>query len=608
MNNQTIFLALVLISCVFSSTAKERPNVIVIISDDQGSIDLNSYGAKDLHTPNLDYLAKSGVRFNQFYSSAPLCSPARAAILTGLTPHAAGLPNNASSIKGTRGMPSNRLTMAEYLKPLGYTTGHIGKWHLGFTPETMPLAQGFDYSFGHMGGAVDNYSHFFYWNGSNRHDLYQNGKEIWRDGEYFPNLMANEADKFIIENSNKAFFLYYAINLPHYPVQPSKKWRDYYQDTPMPRRDYAAFISTMDEKIGQLINTLKKEGIFDNTIVIFQSDHGHSMESRAFGGGSSGEYRGAKTSLFEGGIRVPAIISYPNKISKNQTREQMAVSVDWLPTILDYLDVPINNIDGKSLKKVIEHATPSPHKIFRWKQGLTWAVRKDNWKLIGYPNDPQNKAPLDPENDSLFLVNLANDKQELTNLLKTHPEKTQELLHDYLTWEFADISDIPAEKQQILSIAKKAKVTLVKQPDKRYRANGPSSLVDELLGERAFQLGNWLGFKGDDLTATIDLGKTTHFEQVIVGTLQHAASWIFQPEYIEVSWSDNGTDFSFPIRIKNELSANDNRVLIKRSQFNHENIHARYIKVTAKSIEHCPDWHIGSGQQAWLFIDEISVL
>ncbi len=608
MNKQSVIIAFVLFLSAFSAAAIERPNVIVILSDDQGSIDLNSYGAQDLHTPHLDNLAKSGIKFSQFYSAAPLCSPARAAVLTGLTPHAAGLPNNASSMKGTRGMPSNRKTMAEYLKPLGYTTAHVGKWHLGFTPETMPNGQGFDYSFGHMGGAIDNYSHFFYWNGSNRHDLYQNGEETWRDGEYFPNLMAEKADQFIIDNKEKPFFLYYAFNLPHYPVQPSKKWREHYKNAPMPRRDYAAFVSTMDERIGQLVQTLKDEKLLENTIIIFQSDHGHSMESRAFGGGSAGIYRGAKTSLFEGGIRVPAIISFPNQIPKNQTRAQMAIGVDWLPTILDYLDVAIKGIDGKSLKQVIEHSTPSPHKLFRWKQGLTWAVRKANWKLIGYPNDPQNKAPLDAENDSLFLVNLDKDIEELTNLSKKHPDKAKELLADYLAWEYADISDVPIKKQQITSLAKNNKISLVKLPVKPYQVNNGASLLDEALGEREFTLGNWVGFKGDDLIATIDLGETVHFEQVIVGTLQNTASWIFPPSYIEVSWSNDGKNYSPPKRITNQLKPNDTRVFINRAQFNQENIHARYIKVTAKNIETCPKWHVGHGKKAWLFIDEISVL
>ncbi len=602
------FIALSILGYTANTNATERPNIILIVSDDQGSIDLNNYGSSDLYTPHLDALANRGVKFNQFYSAAPLCSPARAAILTGLTPHAAGLATNASSNKGTKGMPSDRVTIAEYLQPLGYKTGHIGKWHLGFTPETMPLGQGFDYSFGHMGGAIDNFSHFFYWNGSNRHDLYRNGKEVFADGEYFPDLMAKEADDFIINNQQAPFFLYYAINLPHYPVQPSKKWRQYYQDMPMPRRDYAAFISTMDERIGQLVKTLTELGQLDNTIIIFQSDHGHSMERRAFGGGSAGIYRGAKTSLFEGGIRVPAIISYPNKIPSNQVREQMAVGVDWLPTLLDYLAQPIEKLDGKSLKQVIEKSSPTPHKIFRWKQGLTWAVRKDNWKLIGYPNDPQNKTQLDPVNDSLFLVDLNADVEELTNLAKQYPEKVIELTADYLAWQYADISDIPTKQTQINSLAHKTKVTLLTQPSSKFPANGANSLINQALGEREFTLGNWLGFEGNDLVATIDLGKNTHFEQVIVGTLQNTASWIFHPTYIEVSWSNDGKHFSEPIRQSNQLKANDKRIFINRSQFSQENVHARFIKVTAKNIEQCPEWHVGQGKKAWLFIDEISVL
>src|SRR6056297_3126309 len=165
------------------------PNVIIIYTDDQGSIDVNTYGAEDLYTPNMDLLAETGVRFTQFYAAAPVCSPSRAALLTGKTPLAAGLPGTASSKMGEEGMPSEEVTIAEVLKDNGFVTGHIGKWHLGYIPETMPNGQGFDYSFGHMGGCIDNYSHFFYWNGPNRHDLWRNGREVWADGRFFPDLM-----------------------------------------------------------------------------------------------------------------------------------------------------------------------------------------------------------------------------------------------------------------------------------------------------------------------------------------------------------------------------------------------------------------------------------
>ena len=239
-----------------SAVQAERPNVLLIFTDDQGSVDVNCYGAKDLHTPHLDALAGRGVRFTQFYAAAPVCSPSRAGLMTGRVPQRAGVPGNVSSAHGNAGMPAEQVTIAEMMKKAGYATGHVGKWHLGYTPETMPNGQGFDTSFGHMGGCIDNYSHFFYWNGPNRHDLWQNGREIWRDGEFFPDLMVKECRSFLQANRDRPFFLYWAINVPHYPLQGTDAWRDRYKLLPDPRRKYAAFVSTMDEKIGEVLKTL----------------------------------------------------------------------------------------------------------------------------------------------------------------------------------------------------------------------------------------------------------------------------------------------------------------------------------------------------------------
>lgn len=167
--------------CPNSVAAEEdgTPNVILIYSDDQGTYDLNCYGSKDLHTPHLDGLAKRGIRFTQMYSPSAICSASRAGLMTGRLPVRAGVPGNVSSTQGVAGMPSSEITLAELLKSKGYVTGHVGKWHLGYSNETMPNAQGFDTSFGHMGGCIDNYSHFFYWVGPNRHDLWRNNQMIW---------------------------------------------------------------------------------------------------------------------------------------------------------------------------------------------------------------------------------------------------------------------------------------------------------------------------------------------------------------------------------------------------------------------------------------------
>lgn len=420
-----------------SQNSNSRPNVIIIYTDDQGTIDANCYGAKDLYTPNMDKLAATGVRFTQFYAAAAICSPSRAALLTGKTPLAAGLPGNAPSKKGVVGLPSNAITIAEKLKDNGYATAHIGKWHLGYTEETMPNGQGFDYSFGHMGGCIDNYSHFFYWNGPNRHDLWENNKEVWMDGEYFQDIISQKAVDFIQEKRDVPFFLYYALNLPHYPLQGTSKWRDYYKNLESPRDKYAASVSTVDERIGILLEKLEALGLRENTIVILQSDHGHSLEERTFGGGgNSGPYRGAKFSFFEGGIRVPAIISWPKKIPQNEIRNQMGVNVDWFPTILDLcsIDYQKDAFEGKSLKDVILENGSTPHTAFWWHLNeKTWMVRKGDWKLLKNPVDPSNKAPI-TESDSLFLVNIKDDPGELTNKTFAHPKKVKELTQEYSSW------------------------------------------------------------------------------------------------------------------------------------------------------------------------------
>lgn len=416
------------------ATADSKPNVVIIYTDDQGSLDVNCYGSEDLHTPSLDELASRGVRFTQMYSPSAICSASRAGLMTGRFPARAGVPGNVSSTKGQPGMPTTEITIAELLKSAGYATGHVGKWHLGYTPETMPGGQGFDSTFGHMGGCIDNYSHFFYWAGPNRHDLWRDGKEIHRDGQFFLDLMVEEGNRFIEVNQDQPFFLYWAINAPHYPMQGTAKWRELYKDLPSPRRQYAEFVSTVDEKIGELMATLDRLGLRENTLVVFQSDHGHSTEERAFwGGGNAGPYRGAKACLFEGGIRIPSIASIPGKIPEGEIRDQLATGCDWFPTIADLCDVelPDRHYDGRSLMPVLASSdAESPHDHFFWLLGrgknAQWAVHQGDWKLLGNATDQtdrQNKVKV----DKLFLANLKEDIGEQKNVASDHPEIVKEL-------------------------------------------------------------------------------------------------------------------------------------------------------------------------------------
>lgn len=426
-----------------SAAVEQRPNVIVILTDDQGAVDAHCYGAQDLETPAMDGIAARGVRFTQFYSAAPVCSPSRAGLMTGRYPLRAGLTGNASSRRGDPGMPS-QATLAKMFKAAGYATAHIGKWHLGFTPETMPNGQGFDDSFGHMGGCIDNYSHFFYWEGPNRHDLFRNGQEVYYPGRFFPDLMIEEARRFLEANRSRPFFLYFAFNMPHYPYQAEPKWLEHYKDLPYPRNLYAAFVSTLDDRVGALLKTVDELGLRQQTIIVFQSDNGHSTEIRAHGGGgNAGPYRGAKFSLFEGGIRLPGMISWPGHLPEGAVRDQVAHACDWMPTVAELCGVKLldADIDGKSLVPVIRSAqAPTPHEVLHWQVGAgkapQWAVRQGDWKLIGNAQDPTAKS-LSAEDKRLFLANLASDVSEKENMAKQRPDIVQRLLKVHQEWAAA---------------------------------------------------------------------------------------------------------------------------------------------------------------------------
>jgi arylsulfatase A len=411
-----------------------KPNVVLIFTDDQGSVDLNCYGTKDMYTPNLDKLAAQGTRFTQFYVGSPVCSPSRACLLTGRYPQRAGLDTNAG---GERGLPNQQTTIAEMLKAEGYRTGIFGKWHLGMKPEMSPLSQGFDEFFGHKEGCIDNYSHFFYWHGPNRHDLWRNNEKHWEDGKYFPDLVVRETHRFLEANKDRPFFMYVPFNVPHYPLQAQEKYRAMYEGTEEPRASYAAFVATLDEKIGKVVDKIDALGLRENTIIIYLSDHGHSVEERTFyGGGSSGPYRGHKFTLWEGGIRVPCIVSWPGHIPERQVRDQMATSADWFPTIADYCNAkaPAHKLDGTSIAPLIASAgAASPHTTRHWQLGKHWAVRDGDWKLV--VNAPATKLrDRRVPGEKLFLSNLAEDISETVNVADKHPDIVARLTKLHEAW------------------------------------------------------------------------------------------------------------------------------------------------------------------------------
>ena len=441
----TLSLVVSLFSAGLALAKDQRPNVVILYTDDQGTLDANCYGSKDLHTPNIDRIARDGVRFTQAYAHT-VCCPSRAALLTGRHPQRSGVNHwTQGNMKGADGinMALEETTIAEVLKGVGYKTGLFGKWHVGSHREHGPTKQGFDEFFGIRNGFIDNFNHYFL-HGKGYHDLYEGTTEVFKDGQYFPKLMTGRAVQFIEKNQSGPFLLYVGFNIPHYPEQSLEKYTELYKDLPMPRRSYAAIMSTTDHYIGQILDKLDCLGLTDNTIVIFQSDNGHSAENKgginiddhnsgypkghyysAFGGGgNTGKWIGAKGSFLEGGVRVPAIVSWPAKLPKGIVRDKAVTIMDWLPSLVEWCgaEKPGLPLDGRSLQPVIECPhTPSQHPVlyFQWHKG--WAVREGDWKLI-----KQGKLPT--------LHNLADDQPEQKNYFKEKPEIAAGLQERYDAW------------------------------------------------------------------------------------------------------------------------------------------------------------------------------
>ncbi len=416
-------------NCVAATTRdSDKPNIILILADDLGTVDLNCYGSKDLYTPNLDRLADDGLRFSQFYVVAPVCASSRAAILTGRYPDHNGVVRNGHDLH------KDETTIAEMLKPAGYSTALIGKWHVGMQ-WGGPNGEGFDYFYGHRGGCIENWGHnTLNWDTGQVicHDLWRNDKPVHREGDHFGDTLAEESINYIEQHKNTPFFLFAAFNSPHYPVQPLKHHYDRYSGLKEPRRSYAAFVSTLDEQVGRIVKAVDDCGLRENTMILFLSDHGCSRERRNAlfikdadpknpSGGSSGPYRGSKFTVWEGGVRVPCIISQPHTLPEGETRDQVAASIDILPTVakLAGVDLPAKPIDGKPLNSLFDdknQATTHPALRYVSENKSTWAVRKGDWKLV-------------KEAELLFLSDMSKAVTETDNLAEKYPEKVQDLMN-----------------------------------------------------------------------------------------------------------------------------------------------------------------------------------
>ena len=401
----------------------EKPNIILIVADDLGYGDLSIFGNEYISTPNIDKLGHEGIIMTDFHSNGSVCSPTRAALLTGKYQQKVGVPGVITAKNHRdKGLLLNEKTFAEIAKEVGYKTGVFGKWHLGYDPKFSPIKQGFDEFIGFVSGNVDYHSH-----------LDQEGYEDWWKGDtlypetgYSTDLISKHSVDFIKKNKDENFLLYVAHESPHYPLQGRKskvireKGKDFIRGVPENKNEiYKEMIEVMDEGVGEIIKTLIELDLEKKTIIFFFSDNGGTRS------GNNGQLRGFKGGLYEGGHRVTSLVWSPSLIKSRQKRNETLMTMDILPTIAEFIggNIP-NDIDGLSFKNHLLVKEKIQARSLFWEYGSNYAVRKNNWKLIIH------KRKEKPE-----LFDLNNDLNESKDLFNLHPELAEELINEIKNWK-----------------------------------------------------------------------------------------------------------------------------------------------------------------------------
>ncbi len=401
----------------------EKPNIILIVADDLGYGDLSIFGNEYISTPNIDKLGHDGIIMTDFHSNGSVCSPTRAALLTGKYQQKVGVPGVITAKNHRdKGLLLDEKTFAEIAKEVGYKTGVFGKWHLGYDPKFSPVKQGFDEFIGFVSGNVDYHSH-----------LDQEGYEDWWKGDtlypetgYSTDLISKHSVDFIKKNKDENFLLYVAHESPHYPLQGRKskvireKGKDFIGGVPENKNEiYKEMVEVMDEGVGEIINTLIELDLEKKTIIFFFSDNGGTKS------GNNGQLRGFKGGLYEGGHRVTSLVWSPSLIKSRQKSNETLMTMDILPTIAEFIggNIP-NDIDGLSFKNHLLIKEKIHARSLFWEYGSNYAVRKNNWKLI------INKRKEKPE-----LFDLNNDLTESKDLFNLHPELAKELINEIENWK-----------------------------------------------------------------------------------------------------------------------------------------------------------------------------
>ena len=403
-----------------------RPHIVYIVADDLGWKDVGFHGS-DIKTPNIDQLAQGGARLEQF-SAQPMCTPSRAALMTGRYPHRYGLQTSVIPSAGKYGLATDEWLLPQTLKEAGYTTAIVGKWHLGHADRKYwPRQRGFDYQYGPLLGEIDYFTH----SAHGTRDWFRNNRPVKEEG-YVTQLLGSDAVKLIDSHDPKTpLFLYLTFTAPHAPYQAPQEYLDKYKHIADPnRRAYAAMVTAMDDQIGRVLEALEKRKMRENTLIVFQSDNGGPRSAKFTGEvdtskgtipADNGPYRDGKGMLYEGGTRVVALINWPGHIKAGSVVDQPIHMVDMFPTLAGLAGAPLDKskpLDGLNVWPAIGEGKPSPRdEVVYGLEPFRAAVRKGDWKLVWRTVLPSQ----------VELFNLAEDPAEKTNLADQNPQKVAEL-------------------------------------------------------------------------------------------------------------------------------------------------------------------------------------
>ena len=431
------------VSGLRSPAAEPRPNLILILADDMGYADASCYGNDRYATPHIDALAREGLRFTDFHANGPVCSPTRAALMTGRYQQRSGITgvvfaDPARGLRETHGLRPSEIALAKPLRAAGYRTALFGKWHLGYATTFNPRQHGFDEFRGYVSGNVDYHAHidqadfFDWWQGLEKKD----------EPGYTTHLISGHAIRFIEKNRSAPFFLYVAHEAPHGPYQgpDDPPVRGPHAQPPVPGpeipRAYREMVQEMDRGVGEVVAAVKRLGLAERTLIFFFSDNGGTSHS------NNGPLRGTKGSVWEGGHRVPAIAWWPGRIAAGGVTNATALSMDLMPTLLELAgtNVPAGHrLDGMSLRSVLLEQGELRERTVFWDYNDRQAVRRGPWKLLINQTNPRppsaGKDRPPSSGGGVQLFNLAEDLGEATDLAARHPERVQAMQSELKAWQ-----------------------------------------------------------------------------------------------------------------------------------------------------------------------------